>query len=251
MAILSAILAVSPIWLIIGILTSKKGSEQRARLKIILGAVLILLSPVLLYAVATLPLLWVTNSSSHVSGPEPKVRRAGFPFTVSYTLDGEPATFEGTMVCEFGGYWEKDDGTGKYRTWGESYGGGKTGQTIYRLEDIKEYYDGTQWARCADVSQGLTEEDRYDLRIKIWFGNPAYYMGDGEADPKYPCVEVGVYWIPDGSTEMSLARTTIYGENIYGSPILAAYGIQITGWEIADPIENSFPEPYEPYRGKE
>ena len=172
-------------------------------------------------------------------------KRAGFPFTVSYTVAGEPATFEGTLVCQFGSYQEKADGTGKYRTWGESYGGGRTGQTIYRREGIKEYYDGIQWAPCAALSQGLDEEDRYDLRIKICFGNPGYYMGDGEKDPQYPCIEVGVYWVPEEYTEFNLVETTIYGDEIYDSPILAAYGIQITGVEIADPIENSFSEPDE------
>lgn len=247
MAILPALLFMAPIWLTIGILTSKKGSEQRAQLKIFLGGVMLLLSPVLLYAIVTLPLLWVNNSSDYpkITGPEPKVQRAGFPFTVSYTVAGEPATFEGTLVCEFGTYREKADGTGRYRTWGESYGGGRTGQTIYRQKDIKEYYDGIQWAPCAALSQGLDEEDRYDLRIKICFGNPGYYMGDGEKDPQYPCVEVGVYWVPEEWIEFSLAETTIYGEEIYDSPILAAYGIQITGVEIADPIENSFSEPDE------
>lgn len=240
MAILSAILAVSPIWLIIGILTSKKGSEQRTQLKIALGAVLILLSPVLLYAVATLPLPFYAEPD----GPEPQIWKAEFPFTLSYTLNGEPVTVEDTMNCYFGGYMQDLAGDGEQRVWHAFYGSKNTfGLILYKQENVKEYYDGTQWVQGEGTIEGWDEKEQYDMEIRLWVGDPSYYMGDVEKPSEfYPQVSVGVYepdsYIPRVSQILS-------GQDIYDSPCLAAYGLQITSLEVADPIKNSFSPPEE------
>ncbi len=241
MAILPALLFMAPIWLTIGILTSKKGSDQREGLKGCLTLVMILLSPALILGtLITLPALY-----PEPSGPEPQVWSAEFPFTLSYTVDGVPVTVQDTMNCWFFGYMWNSEGKGSHREWHDSYGDRRNhGQLLYQQEDVEEYYDGTQWVQLAGNVEGWDEEKQYDLKIRMWIGDPAYYMGDAEEPSEdYPHVAVGVY---EHGIGHRLVGKTLYGEEIYDSPILDAYGVQITDWEItADPIENSFSEPDE------
>ena len=68
----------------------------------------------IILALISLSLLLSLMACEHV--PEPRIKKAEFPFEIVYELDGETVTVNDIFVCEYDGtLWNEN--TGRQRQW--------------------------------------------------------------------------------------------------------------------------------------
>ena len=156
----------------------------------------------------------ITDSVTDPNPPEPKIQYAEFPFTLVYEIDGEVITVQDAYVCEFAGYAWNEGQMEKFRTW---------------KKHLK--------SNPAEEAVLLTIDG--DAKIYCNFINPQYHMGDvdefiGNDLSNYnPQPIVYRYVFPNETGGVSKTR-------LDDDEILEKYKIRIIGFEISDPIENSF-----------
>lgn len=193
--------------------------------------VLAVLSPFLTLGLIVAMITWFLAfypSLSTPNPPKPEIEQAEFPFTLEYTINDTPVTIEDVLVCKFNGFHYNTYEAAKKWTW-RSYYKSKSGEPVLlKQEDVTTVYKDSVW---------IEEEGPYNVRIYLDPGLPSYFMGDADEDPYHgPTVYYEVY----DAEGHRIIWQGIYDSDIYDSPLLAAYGIKITRWEIADPIENTF-----------
>ena len=152
------------------------------------------------YLIATLALLFMGYSVR-----KPKVAQREFPFTITYSYQGETKTISDVYVGEY-------VPTAKYL--------GDDSVTWYGY--IKDHN------RLESDFYRIGEIDRQAFSINLNM-EPGYLMGD----PKYAgtvCQPSGVHHGFDGTNEITVTDPDE----------LAQLGLSIVSWEYPEPIENSF-----------
>ena len=168
---------------------------------ILLVIILAVLSPVLYVVFGWLTLfvgLWVFTPNP----PQPQKTYGEFPFTLTYTVNGETHTVEDVYVCKYDGV-GADEGHGKYRTWsGYIKGSGET-----------------------DV---LIAEDA-DRKVYCFVGDAEFYMNDERYPEKRPL-----------TPRLYDVEKNVDAEGLSPEEIAKVYDIEIVSWNFSEPIENSF-----------
>ncbi len=142
--------------------------------------------------------------------PEPQIKQAEFPFTLTYELNGENKTIEDTLICKYDGTEINEGDFIKRRTW------------TYQLKSGGN-----------DIVL-LTQKGKSGSEKKICIGiSPEFYMGDTEVAG----TDTGDYFlyylkhfVDGGEEEGSIGVKRLYEK----------YGVKIIHWSCAPPIENTF-----------
>ena len=156
----------------------------------------------------------------------PKITEGEFPFIVEYELCGEKYVISDTVCCTFDGY----DKSNPFpfidysRTWYQKL---KSGNEDKRL-----------LIELPVNSESLITEGRINVASKVilFYGGGGYYLGDPNDIDREPCINyVEEYQSSENvshviSTEMSFEQ------------LEKLFGIKVTRFEFASPIENEFKE---------
>ena len=132
----------------------------------------------------------------------PRITQQDFPYSVTYTLDGETRTFEGLYSCRFV----------------------STGQGTDPLE---RHYEGTYLTLTSEyhpAAYTVAQKDDLELCIVTGFSND-YLMG--EPDFGY-------------SREPYLAVMDAEGYEYEDAETLSIFHAEIVSWVMPEPVENSF-----------
>lgn len=132
---------------------------------------------------------------------EPKEKYAEFPFSLTYSIDGEIVTIDGTYVCEFDGIgW--DTGRGYYRKW---------------IGYVKE----------TGLENVLIIEDS-DRQIFCQVGDPRYYMENSE----------GLSWAVESLSPPHLysVKKSDGFDDMLVEEIKQHYKIEIISWDFSQPL---------------
>ncbi len=149
-----------------------------------------------------------------------------FPFVFEYELGGEKYLISDTVYCTFDGY-DKSNGfpfIDYSRTWHQTLKSGNKDKCIL-IEFPKN-------------SESLLTEGRINAesRVTLFYGDGGYYLGDPVEIDRKPCINyVEEYQSSEKvshviSTEMSFEQ------------LEKLFGIKVTRFEFASPIENEFKE---------
>ena len=157
--------------------------------------------------------------------PKPQIRQAEFPYTLTYEIDGEEKTAEGTIQCEFDGY-EQPTSAGWYRKWKVSLTNG---------DNVSE--DDSAPITLLDLRGKGVYDDLGNEVTKLYFfgGNGHYYMGDDleHLDRAAQNFDEICYAYKTGDGKI--------GHSAYpADKAYELFGIRLTGWEAAEPVENTF-----------
>ena len=193
--------------------------------------VLIVLSPFLTLGLIVAVITWFIAfypSLSTPNPPKPEIKQAEFPFTLEYTINDTPVTIEDVLICKFNGFNYNTAEAAKKRKWRSYYKSGSGDPVLFKQEDATTIYKDSVW---------IEEDGPYNVSIYLDPGLPSYFMGDADG---YTYRGPPVYYEVYDAEGHRIIWQGIHGSDIYDSPLLAAYGIKITRWEIADPIENTF-----------
>ena len=137
---------------------------------------------------------------------EPAITEYDFPYTVTYTLDGETRTFEGVYKCRF-------LFTGK------------------GTDPLERYYEGTYLTTTSEyhpAAYTVAEKDGLELCIVTVFSNK-YLMGDTKG-------------VPEGTFRYDpyLAVMDREGMEYTEEEYLGKFDAELISWELPEPVENSF-----------
>ncbi len=177
-------------------------SKKRLLIIIIVAVFLIAVLPWILFACGTFDLI---NDSPSPNAP--LITYAEFPFSVTYELNGEEITYNDTVICRYKGDEWSDAHSMKFRNWEESY---RNGAEIILYQKSPDEYVVLNTGFSAEYLMGDTEHFRYSCSRQC----SAYLVKQGGLGSK---------------TTSFLSEEDLY--NIYG--------IKISSFEIAPPIENS------------
>ena len=134
---------------------------------------------------------------------EPTTKAHDFDYSVTYRIDGEVKTFEGTFRCSFKGHDIHDDPT-------------------LRLYDGVHTKDGNEFGAL-----WLTVAQKEDAELLMAVGlDAAYLMGDPD---KYEYVH--------GNTDPYFEAIDAEG---YSVEVSEKFDAEIISWEYPEPIENTF-----------
>ena len=152
-------------------------------------------------------LLSLCLTSCGLSVPRPEIKKAEFDFSVTYEINGEIKTVQGTYVCEYNGTdWAID--AGYHRDW-IGYIKDGASEEIIKLE---------------------VAENGELVELNLDF-EPGHFMGDSccEGDePFEPWISVRI----EDNEGLSFENRADY--------IAEAYGAKIISYEYDAPIENTF-----------
>ena len=154
----------------------------------------------IVYLIATLALLFLGYSVQ-----KPKLARQKFPFTITYSYQGEAKTISDVYVGEYA-HKAKYLGDDSVAWWGYINDHDRLQSDFYRIAEI----DGQV----------------FSINLNIL---PGYLMGD----PQYAgsvCQPSGAYHSFDGTNDITVTDPDE----------LARLGLSIISWEYPEPIENSF-----------
>ena len=139
--------------------------------------------------------------------PVPKIKEGRFDFSVTYEINGEERTSTGVYVCKYEGSYLSVYGSGR---------------------DWKGYVEnGDEWAMVA-----IHTNDDGVLYVELGF-YPEYFMSD--PDSVYYETPVPRLCFIYHSDDPDVISSTADEEEIFNT-----YGVKLTGYTYADPIENSY-----------
>lgn len=136
----------------------------------------------------------------------PEITEHDFPYSVTYTLDGETQTFEGLYRCRFISTGEGTD-------------------------PLDRYYDGSYLKLTSEyhpAAYTIARKDSLELCIITLFNNK-YLMGDTKGVP-----EATFLYDP------YLAVMDDEGIEYVDAETLSIFNAQLISWELPQPVENSF-----------
>lgn len=136
----------------------------------------------------------------------PVITEHDFPYSVTYTLNGETKTYEGVYRCQF-------TSTGK------------------GIDPLERYYEGTYLKLSFEshpATYTIAEKDGLELGIVTIFNNN-YLMGDTKGVP-----EATFTYDP------YLAVMDEQGIEYDDPETLSKFDAQLISWELPQPVENSF-----------
>ena len=162
----------------------------------------------LIATVALTTLLSTLFSGCAVKMAVPEVTEGRFDFSVTYEVNGEQTTYTGVYVCKYDGIQVALDG--KARMW-------------------DSYIEGNENAREIAIQ---TNDDGV-IYIDFNF-NPQYFMSDpASINFDIPEPSLLIIYKSENPDEVSFGRELDF---------MADYGVQIIGYEYADPIANNYEE---------
>ena len=134
---------------------------------------------------------------------EPVIKEHDFEYSVTYKLDGEIKTYEGSFKCSFDGYDGQDDPTLREYVGVHT----KNGNILDSISFTVAQKDGVELSIVADLDAAylMGEPDKYE-------------SVSGNEDPYFEAVD------PEG----------------YGVEVSDLFDAEIIDWEYPAPIENSF-----------
>lgn len=136
----------------------------------------------------------------------PVITEHDFPYSVTYTLDGETQTFEGLYRCQFISTGEGTD-------------------------PLDRHYEGSYLNLTSEyhpAAYTIEEKDGLELCIITIFSNK-YLMGDSKGEPEATLIY-----------EPYLAVMDQDGMEYDDPETLSKFDAQIISWELPEPVENSF-----------
>lgn len=139
---------------------------------------------------------------------KPEIKTGEFDFCLTYEMDGDIKTIEGTYVCEFDGIDRSFNGAG--RTWTE-YIKGHDGSTCYTLKTTDEY------------------------KIKVELDLTAvYFMSDPDFTDAYDVMPEPYIYITSGDPTVEDPTNGLFFE------LYEKDDIKIISFEYDPPIENTY-----------
>jgi hypothetical protein len=136
----------------------------------------------------------------------PVITEHDFPYSVTYTLNGETKTYEGVYRCQF-------TSTGK------------------GIDPLERYYEGTYLKLTSEyhpAAYTIEKKDGLELCIITIFSNK-YLMGDTKGEPEATFIY-----------EPYLAVMDQDGVEYEDEETLSNFDAQLISWELPEPVENSF-----------
>jgi len=186
--------------------------------------------------------------------PEIATKKAEFPFSLVFEINGERKIIEDTLICEYDGTESNAGIMMRYPVWRIRYASGQNG--IILLEDhnqanVLEVFEwlsiGKPWNK-SDISTWPGEPKLYG-QIVFNPGSPQYFMGDtsnpmadiknDDASTAFRIIDsrnfrwkhyVGREIPPLGSGMIEIPLNSLQLKSLYA--------IEIISWEIAAPITN-------------
>ncbi len=178
-------------------------SKKKLFILIGVGAAVVLLLQIIL--ILNLPTIMHNLTTRKTDAPAPEVTYCEFPFEITYKLDGETKTVSDIYVCEYvGSYWNWN--IGDYREW-------------------KGYLKSNQNENIVLIEDGNKE-------IICNIGKPEYYMDDSDEwsiETNEPTLIIVEHLDSGGYSSSSLSNE-----------LKEYYKIELVGWKLSEPIENSF-----------
>lgn len=159
--------------------------------------------------------------------PEPEIKYAEFPFTLTYEVNGETKIIQDSIVCEFDGF-EVLGAAGKYRKW-KIYLKGKPEQVDRKSSRVR--------ITLLDLSNS-DEHDQYgNQMLELYFsgGKAEYYMGDDLWGVKGEAQDFDIVYYSATDENGVISRNSFTAEEA-----MEKYKIRLLSWEVAKPIVNSF-----------
>ncbi len=152
--------------------------------------------------------------------PTPTITYSEFPFHLEYTINGETVVIDDVLVCEYDGI-AINEASGKYRVW-------------------KSYIKST-----GEDSVLITSDGNLEWRMHL--GNEELYMGDYSSyNYYYDINDIEAYNeliekdLKPSIYPQKVSPDVVVGDTDMYEDFIIKYGVEITEWEIAPPIENEF-----------
>jgi len=149
----------------------------------------------------------------------PEIQRGEFPFRLEYEVNEEIFVVEDALVIEFDGN-DWNAGFGTHPTWRGSLASGRDRIVLFANEEVEIFY------RPITLSTSL-----------------GVFMGDrilgGRNVEDFISEPMSIFRTKDDNTRV-LETTSLEGTQFYMYSIYY-YNMRIISWEIAPPIENTFP----------
>ena len=137
---------------------------------------------------------------------EPAITQHDFPYSVTYTLNGETQTLEGIYSCQF-----RSTGMG--------------------TDPLNRYYEGTYLTSTSEyhpAAYTIAQEDGLELCIVTIFSDK-YLMGDAKDEP-----EAAFLYDP------YLAVMDEEGMEYSDAETLSQFDAELVSWQQPEPVENTF-----------
>jgi hypothetical protein len=156
---------------------------------------------------------------------KPEITHAEFPFTLTFSINGEQKIIKDVLICDYDGI-GIDEGHGKYRKWKSHLASGEKRVLLFKSTNLDHPFGWTN-------NQKLVKQEIYYNP-----GDPGYYMGDPDDiyssfKPDFP--NASVYELYDDG-------------HVEDGPIIdledkdkfEMFYIKLIHWSFPKPIKNKF-----------